>query len=506
VVNLDRLINILGRYGATVACAPRDRGVELRSVSLHAPGEPEPLQADVLLALGVTADQAADFLRDTGAKVVVFRFPELTGRAVQVAAEKGCTVLLADRGVAWGELAGVVYGLVFEGRETEAGRGPTDLFALADALAESVGAPVTIEDRLSGVLAYSSRQFGADRARRETILGRRVPEAVRQKLRQRGVFRHLETSDEPFYVEPWEGSPGHGREVVAIRAGKELLGSVWVETPRPLNGLQKAALVSGARAAVQHLLRMRASADLERQVESDLVTSLLEGYANAPAMLSRLGFQGDQFRVVAVQARGQAEPDAAALLVFERATKGFGWSRMGRSALFANTVYTILPWAEASKATRWVAALARDLPEDISVLAGVGSAAGAAEIVHSRREADESVALHSSRADGSVAVVYDEAWHEILLRRLRHVAVLGRVPHGGPVADLIRHDNQNGTCYADTLRAWLECQGDVGDTAARLNVHPNTVRYRMRKMAEVTELRLDDPDARLAMTIALAVL
>ncbi|MCC5697658.1 hypothetical protein LH612_31380 [Klebsiella pneumoniae] len=28
----------------------------------------------------------------------------------------------------------------------------------------------------------------------------------------------------------------------------------------------------------------------------------------------------------------------------------------------------------------------------------------------------------------------------------------------------------------------------------------------MRKMAEVTELRLDDPDARLAMTIALAVL
>ena len=39
--------------------------------------------------------------------------------------------------------------------------------------------------------------------------------------------------------------------------------------------------------------------------------------------------------------------------------------------------------------------------------------------------------------------------------------------------------------------------------AGRLAVHPNTVRYRMRKMAEVTALDLDDPDKRLALIIAL---
>ena len=57
-----------------------------------------------------------------------------------------------------------------EGRETESGRGPTDLFALADSLAEAIGGAVTIEDRLSRVLAYSKLHQDADPARAATIL------------------------------------------------------------------------------------------------------------------------------------------------------------------------------------------------------------------------------------------------------------------------------------------------------------------------------------------------
>ncbi len=56
-----------------------------------------------------------------------------------------------------------------------------------------------------------------------------------------------------------------------------------------------------------------------------------------------------------------------------------------------------------------------------------------------------------------------------------------------------------------TLSAWLRAQGDLARAAAALEVHPNTVRYRMRRMSEVTLLRLDDPDQRLAMLIALAI-
>ncbi|GAA0523759.1 DNA-binding protein [Saccharopolyspora subtropica] len=503
MVKLDRLINVLGGFGARLGTAPRDRSVELRSVAVHDPADPATGEEDVLLAVGVDADAAAGLLARTRAAVVVFRCPELDGAVLAAARERGVTVVLVDPAVSWGQVAGVVYGLVLEGRETEAGRGPTDLFALADALADSVGGPVTIEDHRSCVLAYSSRQHSADRARLATILGRRVPPEIRRMLAERGVFRHLRTSDAPIFVAPLEKDAEHGRVVVAVRAGKELLGSIWVESESPLAPPREAALVAGARTAALHLLRTRASADLERQVESDLVIGLLEGHADPAAVLSRLGLRSRRYRVVAVQVR--AGPEAAPLLVFERATTGFGWSRPGRSALFANTVYTILPHEDAEPACAWARALVRDIDSDAAVLVGVGGAAEPAQLVDSRREADESLAVHATRGDRAPAVVYDDAWHEILLRRLRGAAAAGRAPDRGPVVELRRHDHEHGTSYVATLRAWLECQGDLAAAAARLGVHPNTVRYRMRKMAELTPLRLDDPDVRLAMIIALAV-
>ena len=121
------------------------------------------------------------------------------------------------------------------------------------------------------------------------------------------------------------------------------MGSVWVECRAPLDGSALTALADGARTVALHLLRSRASADLERQVESELVIRLLEGTADAATAASRLGLPHSLLRVIAVQAFIGTERDASLLLAFERATTGFGWSRPGRSALAGNTVYTLLP-------------------------------------------------------------------------------------------------------------------------------------------------------------------
>ena len=74
------------------------------------------------------------------------------------------------------------------------------------------------------------------------------------------------------------------------------------------------------------------------------------------------------------------------------------------------------------------------------------------------------------------------------------------------MAELRRHDQANSTDYVVTLRAWLEAQGDPAEAGERLGVHENTVRYRLRKMAEITNLSLDDAKKRLAMMIELAAI
>ncbi|MGM1062817.1 PucR family transcriptional regulator [Saccharothrix sp. Mg75] len=54
-----------------------------------------------------------------------------------------------------------------------------------------------------------------------------------------------------------------------------------------------------------------------------------------------------------------------------------------------------------------------------------------------------------------------------------------------------------------TLLAWLETRGGIGEIATRLDVHPQTVRYRMHQLEELLGDRLADPDERLALEIAL---
>ena len=87
MVKLDRLINVLGGFGARLGTAPRDRSVELRSVAVHDPADPATGEEDVLLAVGVDADAAAGLLARTRAAVVVFRCPELDGAVLAAARE-----------------------------------------------------------------------------------------------------------------------------------------------------------------------------------------------------------------------------------------------------------------------------------------------------------------------------------------------------------------------------------------------------------------------------------
>ena len=57
----------------------------------------------------------------------------------------------------------------------------------------------------------------------------------------------------------------------------------------------------------------------------------------------------------------------------------------------------------------------------------------------------------------------------------------------------------------ETLRAWLDRQGRIDETARTLDVHPQTVRYRLNQLREAFGPALDDADARFELSLALRV-
>ncbi len=93
-----------------------------------------------------------------------------------------------------------------------------------------------------------------------------------------------------------------------------------------------------------------------------------------------------------------------------------------------------------------------------------------------------------------------------------HVEALVLLPASELIDDLARRrlaqlDESGGPAHAhrlaETLLAWLETRGGAPEVAARLGVHPQTVRYRLRQLRELWGDDLDDPDRRFELELVL---
>ncbi|MBP6685498.1 MAG: helix-turn-helix domain-containing protein, partial [Leucobacter sp.] len=94
----------------------------------------------------------------------------------------------------------------------------------------------------------------------------------------------------------------------------------------------------------------------------------------------------------------------------------------------------------------------------------------------------------------------------VLMRELKDLMVVRGDEFTGPVSKLLAHDSKQKGHLVDTLRAWFDHFGDVGQAAATLFVHPNTFRYRLRRAVEISGIDLDDADDRFAAMLQLRLL
>ena len=73
------------------------------------------------------------------------------------------------------------------------------------------------------------------------------------------------------------------------------------------------------------------------------------------------------------------------------------------------------------------------------------------------------------------------------------------------VGELLAYDERNGAELMATLDAYFAANGSPTDTAQRLNVHRNTVLYRLRRIEEIGRLRLEEPASRLNLHLCLRI-
>jgi hypothetical protein len=469
----------------------------------------------LVLAVGVSpgtgqAVALVDRAGEAGAAAVAFRSAGTPpGRLVEIARQAGVTLLAVPPEMAWGQ----IYALLRTATEgSSPGRGEAagvpvgDLFALADAVAAAVNAPVTVEDTQWRVLAYSNLdEQPIDEPRRQTILGRTPPEVWRQRLDGAGVRSRLRAGEGVVRFE----YPGLAPRLAApVRAGGELIGTLWAaEGATPLGNQAEAELLRLADLAAIHLVAHRAGDDLERRLRGAIVSEVLEGELppRAPRLtgpLSVLAFE------LAPGDRGQWTGDPERILSVV-SLYAENMHRHAMCAVVGERIWAIVPAPAGGDVRARVVELAHTVVErvehvlHVQVRAGLGAAvADVSGVPRSSRGAEQALGLLDRLPDQQVLHVDEVRAQVALLEALEAVSSVESLQDGG-VAALRAHDRGRGTDYAGTLRAWLDNHGDVARTAAALDVHANTVRYRLRRAAEVGGLDLEDPDERLVAALAL---
>jgi sugar diacid utilization regulator len=259
------------------------------------------------------------------------------------------------------------------------------------------------------------------------------------------------------------------------------------------------------------MLRARSAVDLDRVRRGELLRALLEATGVPEATWPRLGFgPGDRVAMVGL-APGGSGGGADALLITHVAREVGRVSHVLRPdapvTTSAHAVYVLVAGPRAAAAAaRLAARLSADASRTLGgrICAAVSSeGSGPRSIPRLRDEVDQILRVSAGRDDGPEVATLADVQSSVLLAHLgdeleRHPEL--RHP---ALAELIAQDERNGSSLAASLLAWLEAQQNVQTAADCLHVHPNTLRYRLRRVREIAAIDLDDSDQRLATWLEL---
>jgi sugar diacid utilization regulator len=389
------------------------------------------------------------------------------------------------------------------------------LSAIAESLGTMLRCTVAIDDAAGRLLAL------AGDGRRSGSQDRRV--AAAYELARQGLGEELDL--ETVVIPSALGQPGREGMVVPVVLDETAAGYLWALQPRtPFGPPQRQALTRAAAVVALALLRERTAQEVEWRLSRDFLDDLLDAEGQpAEALLDRarqLGADLTRPHTVLVIRRDpvpeqtgtrhearEAYAQRSLLSLIQRT--GASWR--GATLTATRSDHVVVLWDDtendhpapefAEHLRREVQAYASGWTATISVgprctdVREYGDAyrltCGVLDLVQQSDRHDRVVSLDSIGA------------YRLLLQVKRPQelqcfaeSMLGTVHV---------YDDKHQTKLGATLRSYMANRCNVSVTAKALHVHPNTVAYRLRRVEELLEIDLSDPQAMLHLQLALMI-
>jgi sugar diacid utilization regulator/putative methionine-R-sulfoxide reductase with GAF domain len=320
------------------------------------------------------------------------------------------------------------------------------------------------------------------------------------------------------------GRPPRPLDVVPVRAGADMLGLlvVGVDAEAVEGEGRLRALEHGSTVLALELSKERAAAEVERRLRGDLVEEVLAGGLEADEaervarQAERLGHRLPQKAWVVVLEPDDDKTEAALAARVQRerldgALSGLIRSRMpgaltlvrSSSAVFLVPDELAADLAAVEKLANQVLAAAAPVMRPGSASVGIGNLAnGVSELARSHIEARQALRL-TRRAGGRGRVAsYRSLGAFRLLLEVQSPEALRRFVDEllGP---LLEYAQSRDTPLLETLEALSAARWVRRAAARKLGIHINSMTYRVERIETLTGLQLDEPETRVAISIAL---
>ncbi len=469
--------------------------------------------ADVFFLVGV-ADTEAQHWIDRGPAPVAIFAKEPSSALIARAVATGTAVVAVDPRARWERLYRLVDHVLEHHGDAENDSG-TDLFGLAQSLADRIHGMVSIEDQQSHVLAYSASNDEADELRRLSILGRAGPPEHLTWLGQWGIFDALRAGGDVIRV-PERPELGlrprlavgiHQRSVDGRRA-PAFAGCIWVQQgSMPLADDAEEMLRGAAVLAARIMSRLTAKPSIQVLRAQQLLGLADSGPVDLATIARELGVVADgQAALVGFDVVDTTESARSDRLVDVLALSANAFRADAQVGSRGSRVYAVFPQTtKRSSLQSWIRGTIGALDSELNVrLRAVLAAplAGLNGLASVRADVDRVLDSAERHPDSFPAVTsLAEARTTVLLDEI--VTMVGADER--LVDPRVRQLQARDPMLTHTLRVYLDEFGDVTSAAQQLHVHPNTVRYRIRRIETILTSSLADPDVRLLLSLALRV-
>jgi hypothetical protein len=468
-----------------------------------------PPDGSIVVAIGYPSDQARDLqieAQRAGAVAVVVK-----GRELLEVDDLGPAVVAIDPAADWVDVLALLRLALTHTEGISQADDP--LFALADALSALCGGSVVIHDAAWQLVAYSGGEI-TDGVRTETLLSRRAPGATVEELRINGVVKRLQKG-ELIHLATGEITGLSERYAAAVVVNHQMVATLWVT---PSGVLSEEETLAGLRRAVDvtmlALLRQAtvAAASLGRS-QGRAFAGLLSGGHTEHLVARQLHVGADTSFVLAGLRPVATDPAERAGAVRRLLSLAQNYcDAYDVTALAAATsdttflLFALRTDAERSGALRIVTDMHSRLQPAAQHRTMVsGTFHTLSEVPATRLVVDDLLSLAERRGWSGLTDSDDVAatWR---LEQFREIALAHPALFEGPGMRLLEHDRVHGGDLLKTLRAYFAAVGDVRGAGLALGLHYNTVRYRLRRAAEVGGFDLGDPDQRLLTELQVRLL